>query len=345
VSDPATRGGIQTVRGAIPAAALGPTLMHEHLLCDITPPELKAQGHTEQPITLENAFAVRYHWCRHYGNHILDSVDVAAEEADRFRKAGGSALVDLTTVGIRPDPAGLRAVSERTGLHVIAGTGFYVEGHAGERIADRSVDSLAAEMILGIHEGLAGTDVRAGIIGEIGVSDPWTRAERRVLAAAVIAQRATGASINVHPGRDAASPLSVVRSVREEEGDVERLVISHIDRTLFAEDEVVRLLDQGCVAEWDFFGIESSHYPFANVDLPNDGQRLTLIQKLMRRGYARQLAVSQDICTKTRLVRWGGHGYAHLLENVVPMMQRKGFSEAEIDQLLIHTPRRLLALA
>ena len=342
---PASTGQVQTVRGAMPAEAVGVTLMHEHLLCDITPPELMAQGQAEQPITLETAFAIRYHWCRHYGNNILDCADTAAKEAAHFRAAGGDTIVELTTFGIKPDPAGLRVVSERADINIVAGTGYYTEPFAATAIVDRSIESLAAEMIADIRNGFADTSVRAGIIGEIGISDPWTSAERRVLTAAVLAQRETGASINVHPGRDPASPAAIARFIRNEGGDPEQLIISHIDRTLFEEAAVVQLLDEGCVAEWDFFGIKSSHYPFANIDLPNDGQRLNLINKLMRRGYGRQIAVSQDICTKTRLMRWGGHGYAHMLENVLPMMRRKGFSQSEIEQLLILTPRRLLALA
>ena len=54
--------------------------------------------------------------------------------------------------------------------------------------------------------------------------------------------------------------------------------------------------------------------------------------------------VSHDICTKTRLVTYGGHGYRHMMLNVVPLMQRKEFSEDEIDAILVRTPQRLLAL-
>ena len=93
-----------------------------------------------------------------------------------------------------------------------------------------------------------------------------------------------------------------------------------------------------------FFGIESSHYPFAPIDLPNDGMRLNLIAGLFARGHGAQVTISQDICTKTRLERFGGHGYGHLIENVVPMMRREGFDDAMIDQVLIETPRRLLTL-
>ena len=38
-----------------------------------------------------------------------------------------------------------------------------------------------------------------------------------------------------------------------------------------------------------------------------------------------------------------GHGYAHILANVVPLMRRKGFREEDISAILVDTPRRILA--
>ncbi len=339
----APRGMVQTVRGPLPPGELGITLMHEHLLCDVTPPELAAQGLPEVEITPQNAFEIRYHWCRHYGNHILSDRALMAAELQDFAAAGGGTVVELTIEGIAPDPAGLRLLSEQTGVHIVAGCGTYIESFAGPALA-RSVDEQARRMISAVHDGIDGTGVRAGIIGEIGISDPPTAGELRALTAAALAQSETGASINVHPGRDPASPLAVVEHVRAAGGDVSRLVISHLDRTFRSAEEALRLVDTGAVAEWDFFGIESSHYPFAPFDLPNDGMRLDHIAALFARGHGEQVAISQDICTRTRLRRFGGHGYAHIPLNIVPMMRRKGFDETMIKQLLVDTPRRLLTL-
>jgi phosphotriesterase-related protein len=126
--------------------------------------------------------------------------------------------------------------------------------------------------------------------------------------------------------------------------DLARVIVSHVDRTLFSIDDMQRVADTGVVLEFDFFGIESAYYPFADVDLPNDGQRVRSIGELVRRGYVAQIVVSQDICTRTRLRRYGGHGYAHLLENAVPLMRRRGLGDDDIDQIIVRTPRRLLTL-
>jgi phosphotriesterase-related protein len=99
------------------------------------------------------------------------------------------------------------------------------------------------------------------------------------------------------------------------------------------------------VLEWDLFGQESSYYRLADIDMPNDAMRLRAIRRLVDRGHLAQVVVSHDICYRSRLVRYGGHGYGHIFANVVPLMRRRGFTESEIAAILVDNPRRLLTLA
>jgi phosphotriesterase-related protein len=64
----------------------------------------------------------------------------------------------------------------------------------------------------------------------------------------------------------------------------------------------------------------------------------------MKAGYADKVLISQDICTKHRLTVFGGEGYSHIRRNVLPMMQRKGMSDAGIQQIVVKNPARILAL-
>ena len=77
--------------------------------------------------------------------------------------------------------------------------------------------------------------------------------------------------------------------------------------------------------------------------MPNDGGRLRWLEWLIEAGHGDQIVISHDIAMKYLLVRYGGAGYAHILENVVPFMHRKGFKEEDIQAILVDTPRRLLA--
>jgi phosphotriesterase-related protein len=126
---------------------------------------------------------------------------------------------------------------------------------------------------------------------------------------------------------------------------MDRLIISHIDRTVFDAERLRRLADTGCVLEWDLFGQESSYYPLADIDMPNDAVRLRAIRDLIERGHLAQILISHDICYRSRLVRWGGHGYGHIFANVIPLMRRRDFSEAKVHAILVDNPRRLLTFA
>jgi phosphotriesterase-related protein len=337
-------GRIQTVSGLIEPSALGSTLMHEHILCDLTPPGQFESGIPESPISLENLWEIRYHWCKHPGNNRLVDYDTAIKEVNRFESVGGSAIVDLTSTGIKRDPVGLKNIAEKTGVHIIMGTGYYTEEYLSSDILKMTPDVMARQIIDEFFWGAEETEICPGIIGEIGCSFPLTEFGQKVLGAAVTAQNETGASVSIHPGRNPQSPETIIAVMKKKGGEAARIIISHIDRTIFDFDTLLRLVDTGCVLEYDFFGIESSYYPFQDIDLPNDGMRLGYIRKLVDRGYIKQILISQDICTKTRLTCYGGHGYGHIHKNVVPMMKRKGFSDAEIHTLLVKNPIRLLTI-
>ena len=120
--------------------------------------------------------------------------------------------------------------------------------------------------------------------------------------------------------------------------------MSHIDRTLTNIDDVLKLAATGCVIEYDFFGIETSYYWFNDTDLQTDYMRLGCIRSLIDHGHIRQIVVSHDICTKHRLVRYGGHGYGYIPEHIIPRMRNKNFDESEIKAITEKNPARLLTI-
>jgi phosphotriesterase-related protein len=258
---------------------------------------------------------------------------------------GGDAIVELTCGGLSPDPEGLRRIARGTGVHLVMGCGYYVNDYQDPKNHGRAVDDFAQEMIGQIRHGAWGTDVRAGMIGEIGCTAPWTDLEKRVAQAALVAAAETGAAINVHPGRDPDQPQEVADFIKAAGHPTERVVISHIDRTVFDEPRLLKLADSGVTIEFDLFGQESSYYGLSDIDMPNDATRLRLIRALIDKGHLDRVVISHDICYRTRLASFGGHGYGHIFRNVVPMMKKRGYSADEIDAILVYNPRRLLTFA
>ncbi len=337
-------GRIRTVLGDIAPETLGITLMHEHILCDITPPALRGRPELEAPITLRNRFDIDYGRIPHAGKSQQLDRALMTEEVAAFAADGGQAMVELTIGGLAPDPLGLAEIARATGVQVVVGCGHYTHAFQDPGNATRDADDFAREMVAAVTTGAWGTEIRAGIIGEIGCSEVWTAQEKRVLAGAVLAQRETGAALTIHPGVDPDQPQAIIDFVRAHGGDVPRTIIDHVDRTIFDLDRLYRLADTGCVLEFDLFGFEQGYWAFMPIHMPNDVARIAMIRALFDRGHGAQVAISQDICRLTRLLAYGGHGFGHILRNVLPLMRERGFSEAELHQLMVETPRRLLTI-
>jgi phosphotriesterase-related protein len=337
-------GRVQTVKGLIAPEELGPTLMHEHLLIDVAPPRMRLMRSVDDPLVQAcDCFKLNWGQLKHPDNYRLDQREVMTAELREMHDAGGRGLVELTVGGLQPDPEGLLELAEKSGVHIIMGCGHYVEEYHSAELADRTPEQFAREMIEHITQGAWNTSVCAGIIGEIGCQSPWTEQERRVMRGALMAQAETGAAVNAHPGRSPNQPFELAAFVRAAGAPVERFIISHIDRTLFELDDLLRLADTGCVVEFDLFGLDGNYFPQPDVDLPNDAVRTRLIRGLIDRGHIDQVVISHDICMKSRLCRYGGHGYQHIFANVIPMMLRRNFTQAEIDGILVRNPARLLA--
>ncbi|MEI9426214.1 phosphotriesterase family protein [Mesorhizobium sp. Cs1299R1N3] len=327
--------------GLVNPESIGLTLMHEHLIWDARPSDWRASEPGPE-IQLCNCFRINYARLKVPRNFVCRSIEIVSQEVVKMIEAGGRTLVELSCGGLAPDPKGLMQIAQKTGAQIVMGCGYYQDSYQDRANESRSIDSFAEEITSQIVEGAWGTDVRAGIIGEIGCQVPWTALERRVLQGALIAQAETGASVNIHPGRHEDQPQQIAEFVVGNGGRIDRTILSHIDRTIFDVDRLLRLADTGCVIEFDLFGQEQGYYPWANIEPPNDAGRLRLIRALIKRGHLDRVVISHDICQLTRLTCYGGHGYVHIYENVIPLMRERGFSEREIDAILVDNPKRLL---
>ena len=341
-------GKVQTVLGPIESSDLGPTTTHEHLLIDFRvmyrePAVAPLEDMAHQEITLQNRGWIHYNPYSNYFNLLLDDVDIATDEARLFEQAGGGAIVEVTTIGIGRDPLGLARISEGSGVHVVMGAGFYVDAvHPGDMHL-RSEDDVARKIIEDIQEGVDGTGIRAGIIGEVGCTWPLTDNERKSLRASATAQRETGAAILIHPGRHDSAPLEIIEILANAGADLSRVIMGHLDRTIEKFETLASLAATGCFLEWDLFGNELSHYPLSHVDMPSDGQRMDMIARAVNElDCADRIVLAHDICTRHRLARYGGHGYGHIFQNIVPRLRTRGFIGAQVQALTTHNAARIL---
>jgi len=337
---------IQTVLGPIAPDALGLTLAHEHLLFDLrclweAPPPERAHLIDAEPTPENRAELERdlYH-----SKTTLHQPDprLAAREAARFRDAGGATIVDVTTIGLGPDPEALRDIARATGLNIIAGAGYYREKCLPADVLDKSIEELADELERWVVEGMYGTDVRAGILGELGTMSPIRPFEERQLRAAARVQQKTGVAINVHPAIWAHEHLRIVDILEEAGADLRRVAISHCDQ-LVEPDWHRQIAERGVLLCFDTFGAEFEYDSDGSRE-PTDAERIDCLVRLLDAGRADQLLLSHDICSRLQLYHYGGPGYDHVPTTIAGRLGAAGVSDADLDTMLVANPARLLAM-
>jgi phosphotriesterase-related protein len=340
---------VTTVTGPKDANALGIILPHEHLFIDLRNQfsefdDLEKRRISHLPVGAETLGALRSNPYAVKDNLLLDDMEIAVAEVLRFKAVGGGTIVDCTISGIERDARKLRELSLRTGVNVIAGCGYYTYDTHPAEMAEWSPEEIAAQMVRELTVGIDGTGIKAGVIGEIGTSQHIHPNERKVLLAAALAFKETGAPVYVHTYPWGRIGLEVAELLLGRGVDPTKLVICHTDVEPDV-DYILALLRLGAWIEFDNFGKEFDIDPvdraFAGGIFISDRERVHLLRRLVERGYAGQLLLTNDICLKQMLHAYGGNGYDHILRNIAPMMRDEGISPEIIDCIIRENPRQL----
>jgi phosphotriesterase-related protein len=334
---------VHTVRGPVSPEELGWTDIHEHVLCDLGRNAEADPAHPEllgARVTLESAGILSHNPLAMADNLVLSDEALAAAELAACRDAGIGAIVDPTTRHFGRDPAALRRIAEATGLHIVAATGRYVHGFLSPAEQARPVEELVEEMLREVTEGIDGSGVRAGIIGELGTSECIHADEARTLVAAARVSRRTGAPLMVHTDPHSRMALQALAVLERAGADPCRVSICHVDSSFLEEEYLEAILERGAFVELDTFGENFCLHPNYG---PSDLDRIRLLCRLLDAGHARQVMLGCDLCMKSRLHAFGGWGYDHLPTNVLPAMRRLGIAASDLETLLRDNPARYLA--
>lgn len=296
-----------TVTGPVGADQLGVVLPHEHVFIDLV---------------------------REYrGSGLLNDEQLACQELKALRAAGGGTLVDLTLDEIGRDPAALRRVSEATGIAIVMGCGHYRDPYLDRDWFDRTpADAIADEMVRDITEGVRGTGIRAGVIGEIGADRGYiSAAEERSFRAAARAHHRTGLTITTHAARWPVG-IAQLRLLASEGVDPRRVIVGHTD-SVPDPGYHLALVKQGCYVCFDSIGTGS----------PYDTRRAAdYVLELVRAGFGAQILLSQDVCLRDHLHACGGCGYAYLLTDFLPRLTAAGLDPEQVRGFVTDNPRAAL---
>jgi phosphotriesterase-related protein len=261
--------------------------------------------------------------------------------------SGGRTIVDCTSVGLGRAPLLLKDVALRTGLNIVAGCGYYTQDTHPPGMPSTPVETIAEAMVRDLTQGIDGTDVRAGVIGEIGTGHPFHPDEQKAVLAAALAFREVAAAIHVHTYPWSRHAIEAVDLLVSNGVDPGKIVINHLD---VAPDitYIKAVLDRGAIVEFDCFGkefyIDSGEGAFAEGRFITDLERVQLLTRLLGWDYVQQILITNDLCFKTMLCAYGGWGYGHIFEHVVPMLRDHGVHEEAIDTIIAANPARVLGM-
>jgi 5-phospho-D-xylono-1,4-lactonase len=289
---------VRTIRGDIAPEALGPCDAHEHLFL-VTP----AQPDDE-----------------------YSDVAKAIEEATTLRVAGAQALVDWTPIGLGRDLDGLSAVSEATGLHVVAATGLHRDVHyeADDPLRADTEEGLAARFVTDLE--------RCGIIKVGAGYHSISPFEAKAFAAAADAHGEVGAPVCVHTEHGTMG-LAIVERMRELGVPPDRIILAHLDRNPDA-GEHAETAATGAWLQLDGPG-RTKYWPDSTI--------LGLISELAERGCAGQLLLGGDTGRRSMFRAYGGGpGLDYVFARFKPRLERELGRELS-DRIFVANPARAFA--
>ncbi len=339
-------GMVHTVVGPVAQGELGRTLVHEHLIADISALFVRPTGsHTvledSRVDRLDTSLLARDPLCCR-DNLILRDVALAAKELASWHIAGGGTVVECTSIGLGRDIDLLTAVAARSDVHIVAPAGFYLWDSCADMIGDWSVDRLYEFMGQEITHGIAGSGVKAGVIGELGTSTVLHDQERRVLSAAGALQRDLDVPIAVHVDQVGQQADLILDVLAGSGADLSRVVLGHMDQRRNVDvDWLSRLADRGALLGFDTFGTTFAYDSMDSAD-PTDDARIGVLARLVERGYASSCVLSHDVGMKNMLRTHGGGGYAHLRVDLSVAFERAGISQAHLDTMFGAVAQRWL---
>lgn len=316
---------IQTVRGPVDSADLGPTLVHEHVFV----------------LTAD----VQRNWPDEWGDEDA-RVDEAVAKLSELAGAGVRTIFDPTVAGLGRDIPRIQRIAARVDLHIVVATGLYTYDEVPNFFRNRGKglhpdlpEPMVDLFVRDLTEGIAGTGVKAGFLKCAVDERGMTEGVERVLRAVAQAHLATGAPVMVHTHAHSRQGLAV-RTVLDQEGvSPSAVMLAHCGDTDDA-DYLSELAEAGYLLGMDRFGLETVA-PFA--------QRVEIVAELCRRGLAGSMGLAHDTAcyidwaepaAREWLPQWN---YLHIPNEVLPALRERGVTDEQIDQMLVANPARWIA--
>ncbi len=307
---------IRTVLGDIPGDVLGHAQCHEHLFIE------KGVSFSVNPALY------------------MDNAAQSNAELFAYKKSGGGAILDAQPVFCGRMAGALADASSRTGVHIIATTGYHKMLFYGEEspVFSYTEQQLADTFLADVREGMLDSSgnrigAKAGII-KIALDERGHSATyEKLLSAVTAAATATGAPVLVHtdPHTDA---LGLVTRLMDAGIFADRIIVCHLCRSRYDFAYHKELLSTGAFLCYDSVN---------RLKYLSHEQLIALIEEMLASGYGDKLLLSLDT-TRERLAAYGGSmGLSYILDTFIPMLRAHGISKDAIAAMTVKNAAQALS--
>lgn len=299
--------------GLIDTKDIGYTLMHEHILC--------------ADWSIRIAFPDRL---------VHDEfIKLAVREVNMAKDIGIKTIVDCTPINLGRDVIILREVAEKTGMQIIAATGFYFDETS--ELKNQSRKTFLKILLNEIEVGMQGTDTKAGIIKVATDLEGVTELNMKFLKAASLAHKKTDIPIYTHASTSNQIGIDQ-QDVFEDEGvDLKHVIIGHCGDCNNI-DYLEKLLERGSYIGLDRFGQDEA---FKNCNLQD---RIDTFVELCKRGWVNKIIISHDFANEWNKMKNVDINnlqvdFCYFNKKIIPKLLEKGITKEQIDTVMIGNPR------
>ena len=304
---------VMTVNGAIPAARIGVSLIHEHILVDFIGAE-------------------KYDPKKWDHDEVIKKILPYLHE---LKQSGCDTMVECTPAYLGRDALLLQKLSKLSGLRIITNTGYYggsVNKFLPSHAFTETEHQLADRWIKEYKHGIEGSGIRPGFI-KISVNDTHlSEISKKLIRAAALCHLATGLTIASHTG-PAVPALEEIEIIQSLGVAPEAFIWVH------AQNE--KDLEQYIVAARAGTWVSLDGLRDENVD-----QYAELLAFMKKQKFLHRVLVSHDAGWYEPDKPDGGkiRGYTTLFKNLIPTLKKNGFTEQDVTQVLQQNPSKAFAI-
>ena len=303
ISSKDNQGFIYTVSGKIPAAALKFSLTHEHIMSNFG---------------AEAAYVPDY-----------DSVQLFEQVVPylkRVKSLGVTSIFDCTTAYFGRDVRLLKALADVSGVQIITNTGIY--GAANDRYVPAFAYEKSEQEIAGLwkdefENGIDATGIKPGFIKLAFDNGEPSEIDIKLFKAGILTHLATGLTIAVHTGNNPKAASQQLQLLKEYNVDASAWIWVHANKI---ENQNL-LIDAASQGAW------------ISLDGVNENNFREYLQKLKlfkKENLLHKVLLSHDgnSFPRGRAIR----KYESISTNLIPGLLKQGFTQEDINQLMIKNP-------